>query len=136
MAVVVFKMITLVFEGVESFIFNFPTGTATVDHSGQVQFAEGEIGNPDEMQGAIAFDFPIFKKVDQNILVGGIQRNLIDEAKTIGASPLLLFILSCCTPLLRLTHRVKQKSVIAFFNTQDKAKFMLLQGFDMRRIGT
>ena len=37
-------------------------------------------------------DFPVFHKVDPHILVGRIERHIVDEAKTMGHTLFLNFI--------------------------------------------
>ena len=62
---VVFQAITLVFQGVERFVLDLPTGTATTHDGVNRLGCQRHVGDPGEvLHIAIGMDFPIFEDVD------------------------------------------------------------------------
>ena len=56
MAEVVFDMVALVFKGIETFVFHFPSGTAAFDQVDHVVFGDVDIGDPAVVIGAFGTD--------------------------------------------------------------------------------
>jgi len=63
------EMIALVFEGIESFIFDLPACTAASHKFIGIAFCYGKISNPTKMLRFFGLDFPVFQKINQQILV-------------------------------------------------------------------
>ena len=62
MAEIVFDMVALIFKRIESFIFNFPAGTAGFDQLNDILFVYRLIGYPAVVIGCFPFTYkPIFK---------------------------------------------------------------------------
>ena len=124
-SVVMFKVVTLILEGIEGFIFDFPTGTSTPHQVKNVDFGYRQIGNPAKVLDFVSLDFPIFNEVDQHILIGGIQGNLVDETKTMGHTLTGYFIFCCLSSLMSPFHLLKQKNVVFWFNPQNETQIVL-----------
>ncbi len=130
MPVVMFKMIALIFEGVEGFIFNLPTRPSTFHYDADIPFFQGEIGNPAKMAYFVAVDFPVFQKVNQYILIALVQGNLIDKPIAMNGISFSLFIHSCFVRFMRGVYIIEQTGVIALFDTQYKTKISRFECFD------
>ena len=61
---VVLEMIALVFEGIEGLILDFPTCPPAPAQNEGVVFVDGKVGDPTEMAGGVAVDFPVFEEID------------------------------------------------------------------------
>ena len=61
---VVLEMIALVFEGIEGLILDFPTCPPAPAQSEGVVLVNDEVGDPTEMAGGVAVDFPVFEEID------------------------------------------------------------------------
>jgi hypothetical protein len=62
-------MIALIFQGIEGFILDLPTGTPTAHDLIRIVFCHSKIGNPAELRHLIWSNFPVFYKINQQILV-------------------------------------------------------------------
>lgn len=71
-AVIVLEVVPLVFQSVESFIFDFPPGPASPHDPIDVVLTQWDVGNPAETLGDFAGYLPVFEDVDQDIGVGCI----------------------------------------------------------------
>ncbi len=135
MAVVVFKMIALVLEGIEGLIFNLPAGATAPHQLKDIGCRDREIGDPAKMLDFVPVNFPIFNEVDQQVRVRGVQRDLIDEPKSMNDPFHLAFVLGHLTGLVGRGDRFKQKGVVAFFDPHNVAQVVLFEFLQMGRIG-
>ena len=133
---VMFKMIALILEAVEGFIFNLPAGASAAHQGIGIAFADGEVCNPGEMAGFIPLDFPVFQEVDPHIGIRFVERHIVEKTKTM-AYPLGLHLkLRCFALRMALMEVIKQISVVARLDTQDETQIVTFEFFDVRCIGT
>jgi len=79
--VVVLKVVSLVFEGIEGFVFHLPPSTACAHDGIGVFPSKGEIRNPAKVLGALGAFFPVFQDIDQKILIGCVDGHTVHKAK-------------------------------------------------------
>ena len=73
-AEVVFEVVTLIFEGVERLVFNFPAGTAGLDQLNDVMFTDLLVGYPTVVISGFLIHFePVLKKID----LVGVSINIV-----------------------------------------------------------
>ncbi len=80
-AEVMFKMITLVFKSIEGFIFDLPSRTTASHQLVCIVLFYDKISHPTEMLCFFRCNFPIFQKVNQYILVRGVERYMVKESE-------------------------------------------------------
>lgn len=131
-----FQMIVLIFEAVEGLIFDFPAGAPPAHQFADIEFGYAEVGDLTEVLSLAGGDFPIFDEIDQKVLMGSVQGQLIDEPEAVDDPFEVLFIERGLTRLMRPCNIIKHKGVIAFFDPQNVGELVLLQFSNMRRIGT
>ncbi len=73
---IMFKLISLVLEGIKSLVFDFPAGAPAAHNTFHIPFADLEMGHPAEMLGLIGSNFPILNEIDQHVWVGSVQKAL------------------------------------------------------------
>ena len=101
------------------------------------QRTDWEVRHPGEMLGFLLTNFPILHKVDQHLLVGSIQRHLVEKPKAHQSHPFLFDFISLHPPcLFSLMYKLKQKGMISFFNSQDEMHIVFLQLGNMWGVGT
>ena len=67
MTKVVFEMVALVLERIESLVLDFPACPTAAHQRVGIVFVNREISDPTEMANFIAFDFPVFQKIDAHM---------------------------------------------------------------------
>jgi len=83
MTKVVLKLIPLILERIEGFVFDFPACPSPAHQVICVVPADGEVGDPAKMAGFFAFDLPVFQKVDAHIGIRLVQRHIIEKTKAV-----------------------------------------------------
>jgi hypothetical protein len=80
--IIVLEIVPLVLEGVESFILDFPSGTAGPHKLEHVFFGDRYINNPTEFRDLFIFVYlPVFEHVDQQVRMAFIKGNLVHKTK-------------------------------------------------------
>lgn len=133
---VVLEMIALIFEGVEGLILDFPTCPSAPAQGVDVVLVNGEVGDPTEMAGGVAVDFPVFEEIDPQMGIRFVQGDIVEKAKAMGDTLTGELKLSRAPLGLSLRHIVEQIAVVARFDTQDKAQLVALQLLDVGSIRT
>lgn len=77
--VVMLDVVALVFQSVESFVFNFPAGAATFDHVPDVFPGDGQIGHPTVVIGgfSLSIDDPVLEKIYLIGIWGRVERHVV-----------------------------------------------------------
>ena len=116
--VIVTEIVALIFEGVEGFIFDFPTGSPPSHNRIECPFGQRQIGtrSATEMAYLVPLDFPVFQKVDQHLLMTLIQGHLIDEPVAVKNLTVLVFISYGLARFAGSIYIIEQKGVIALFD--------------------
>ena len=83
-AVVVFEMVALVLERVEGFVFDFPAGASSSHNDIDGIGGEGLIGDPGEVRFFLWTDLPVFHKVDAELGMAAVERQVMDPAEAMG----------------------------------------------------
>jgi len=124
------EMIALVFEGIESLIFNLPAYSTALHKFIGIVICYSKISNPTEMLRFFGRDFPVFQEVNQQILIWFIQRDLVKEKETMRFLGIIVVdqiklngfvILSC------FFHFFEQERMIALFDTQNVMKIVFFR---------
>lgn len=86
-AAVMAEIVSLIFQGVEGFVFDAPTGTTSAHNLVCIFACDREIGNLTEIEFlSFGINLPIFKYIDQKIRVRFIESKPVDQAKGVGHS--------------------------------------------------
>jgi hypothetical protein len=81
MAVVVFKIIPLVFQRIERFVFDLPPGASSPHEVKDVALAHAQVRHPTEVLNLAIADLPVLDKIDPYVDVRGIEWHIIDKPK-------------------------------------------------------
>src|SRR3989339_532926 len=136
--IAVLNMITLVFERIEGFVFDLPSGAATPHQFPYVLFGNGHIGYPAVMIGGFPFfiGHPVLKKIDLFSLTGTIERHivypLISVTFALAVAKLKLFGLSHGDDLI---DPFKQGFVVCGFGYENIGHAVCLESVDKRLLG-
>src|SRR2546425_12796605 len=138
MAVVVLKVVALIFQRIERLIFNLPPRPATAHEFIDVPRTHPYIRHPTEVLDRILANLPVLYEVDPDVGSRGIKRHGIDKAKPMldtcgtvmpcirGQAPGFLSGLSLC----------EERGMIAFFDPEHRVATVIVQGLDVGSIGT
>ena len=80
MAVVVLKVVALIFEGIARLMFNLPPCTATSHQAIHRALAHPQVCDPAQVLGLPIASLPIRNKIDPHVHVRGIERPIVDKA--------------------------------------------------------
>lgn len=93
MTVVVFQVITLIFQRVEGFVLDFPASTPGAHHLRHVIGSYGEVSDAGIGKGfSVWLNLPIINKIDLQFLVFMVRRYTV--SKPVAPDPPLSFICS------------------------------------------
>src|SRR2546426_4525110 len=81
MAVVVLKVVALIFQRIERFIFNLPPRPATAHELIDVTPAYPQVRHPTEVLHLVLADLPILDDIDPHVRSRCIERHVIDKPK-------------------------------------------------------
>lgn len=132
MTKVVLNMVTLIFQGVECFIFNFPAGSARFDQLNDICFADRLVGDPTVMIGGLVTGIkPILEEINMVRIAAPVERYLVDpsiymlSAFIVGESE----IFALAKPV-EFIDPFKQHFVVGGFGYQDKSEPVMFQCVD------
>src|SRR6266436_404648 len=127
MAVVMLKVIALIFQCVEGLIFYLPPRPATTHQGIDVAFAHPKVGHPTEVLYLLSANFPVLKKVHPHVRVRGVERDVIDKAKAMHEtrSTVVPLIRGDASSLLGRFDLPEQIGMIPFFHPQDIPEIMV-----------
>src|SRR5215468_3659784 len=138
MAIVVLKVIALIFQRIERLIFSLPPRSSTAHELIDVPLAHAQVRHPAAVLDLVRAYFPILDAMDSHGRSRGMERHLVDKAKpmhhTRGAvMPLIKgHALACLSSL----HLLEQRGMSAFFHSENIVATGLMQGLDVGGIGT
>src|SRR6266446_1350392 len=115
MAVVVLKVVALIFQRIERFIFNLPPRPATAHELIDVTLAYPQVRHPTEVLHLVLADLPILDEMDPHVRSRCIERVVYDLFREFSQPTLKHRSLFCClssreqiperlTALLTLKH--------------------------------
>src|SRR5882672_3284582 len=81
MPVVVLKVIALVFQRIEGFIFDLPPGSSTSHETKDVARVHPQVRHPPEVLDLVMTNFPVLDAMDPDVRVRSIAWYVIDKAK-------------------------------------------------------
>src|SRR5262249_2120877 len=138
MPIVVFKMIPLVFQRIERFVFDLPPGSSSPHEVKDVALAHAYVRYPTEVLDLGIADLPVLDEIDPHVDVRGIEWHLIDKPKAMEhpGSTVVSFIIGHASSLLCRLYLLEQKGMIAFFDPKDIVQIVMLQRLDVWSIGT
>src|SRR5262245_32077577 len=121
MAIVVFKMVALVFQRIERLIFNLPPGSPSPHEVKDSALTHPQVRYPTKMLDFVRTTLPVLDKVAPHIRVRGVERHVIDKAKAMAktCSTVVAFIVEHTPRVLRRLHLLEQKGMIACFAPED-----------------
>lgn len=132
------EIVTLVFQGVEGFVLDFPASPATSHDLVSVAAGNLEVGNPSEVPGITAIGFPVFKEIDPDILIGLVDRQVVGEPKEMTNTRISFVpgvMLDGFAFFNGFREAFEEIGVIPFFGAEDKMAPMGFEIPDMWRIG-
>ena len=136
--IIVLEIVALIFQSVESLVFDFPPTTPSTHDLIGIVASDLKIGNPGEILGPIAIGFPVFEDVDQEVLIGLVEWNIVHIPKEM-VNPWILLILDFVHGGLAVVDRfgdaAEEKGVIALFDSEDKMAVVLLEIPDVWSVG-
>src|SRR5215831_7636893 len=138
MAVVVLKVIALIFQRIERLIFNFPSRPATAHEGINIACMYSQVRHPAEVLHLRIAYFPILEEIDPNVRLRSIEWHVIDKAKAMHETcrTLMPLIIGDAASLFGRLDLLEQIGMVAFFDPENIAEIMVVQDRDMRRIGT
>ena len=77
--IVVFKIVALVFEGIDGFILYFPAGAPSSHDLIGVAAGDLKIGDPREIFALLILALPVFEDVDAKVLVALVEGDIVKE---------------------------------------------------------
>src|SRR6266851_5840555 len=81
MAIVVLKMVALIFQRIERLIFNLPPRPATAHEFRDVPRTHPYIRHPTEVLDRVPANLPVIYEVDLDVGSRGMKRHVIEKAK-------------------------------------------------------
>ena len=120
---VVFQAVSLIFQGVERFVFDLPPGPATTHDGVNRLGCQPQVGDPREiLQLAIGMDFPIFEYINQLVRVRLIQGKTYVPSKVVQNACLGVDLgeSRCSVRVIGFTNVSEQEGVIARFDTKNE----------------
>jgi hypothetical protein len=138
MPVVVLKIIALVFQRIQGLVFDLPPGTSPLHEPLHVALAHAYVCHPTEVLDLGLASLPVLDEMDLHVRIRLIERHVIDKAKAMDnpGGAVMSFIIGDAPSLLRCLHLLDQKGMVAFFDTQNVVKIVVVQDLNMRSIGT
>ena len=82
-AEVVLEVVSPVFERVQNFVLDFPSGAAAPHDVIDVVLGDGEVGYPREVLGLFSALLPVFQDIDEDVLFGFIEREAAGGPKQV-----------------------------------------------------
>src|SRR5262252_10112387 len=118
MAVVVFKVIALVFQRVEGCVFDFPPGATTSHEVKDIPFGHPQVGDPAEVLDLVLAELPVLDKIDSYLRVRRIERDIVDKTKAMDhACGAVVPLISGDVPrVLRGLDVLEQRGMITSFD--------------------
>lgn len=137
-AKVVLEVISLILEGVEGFVFDFPAGAPAPHDVVDIVLGQGEVGNPTEVLGLLAVILPVFQDVDEEVFVGFIERETVGEPEEVVHTRIFWIREVVLDGLSRLhggVQATKEVFVIVFFDAEDEVAPCVQDVTDVGSIG-
>src|SRR5215470_13062288 len=82
MAVVVLEVIALVFQGMEGLIVDLPPGATAPHEVKDIPCVHSQVCAPAAVLDLVLAHLPVLDHMDPSVWVGGIERDIIDKAKS------------------------------------------------------
>src|SRR6266446_3613398 len=121
MAIVVLKVVALVFQWIERLICNFPPRPAAAHERRDVTLAYPQVRHPTEVLDLVRANLPILKEVDPHVRSRCIERHVIDKAKAMDhpGRAVMPLIRGDAPRFFGCLHVLEQRGMIAFFDPED-----------------
>src|SRR5262245_31539416 len=138
MPIIVLKVVALIFQRIERLIFNLPPGSSTPHEVKDIALAHPQVGDPTEVLDLVLAYLPVLDEIDPYVQVRGIEWHIIDKPKAMDhpGSAVVSLIIGHAPGVLRRLYLLEQKGMIAFFDSEDIVQSVVVQGLDVRSIGT
>src|SRR5712691_6144364 len=138
MPVIVFAVVALMFQRIERFICNLPSGSAASHEVIDVTLAHPDGRHPTKVLDAVSPTFPVLDEMDLHVRVRCIERPVIDEANPMhNPRGAVMPLVRGDTPsVLRCLHLREPSGMIAFFAPQNIVQTVRVQGLEVRGLGT
>ena len=146
-SIVVFEMVTLIFQGVEGLVLDLPAGPSTAHDGVHVVGRQHEVGDPTEMldfadsfdflDDLRGMDFPVVEHVDQVVGVRFIERHAAVEAKVMqdARGRIVQGEGLCLAGFVVGSQVLEQKSVVAWLDADDVVRAGTAQVVQVRGVG-
>jgi hypothetical protein len=138
MAVGVCKILTLVFQRLERFVFDLPPGSSSPHAMKDVALAHAQVRHPTDVLALAIASLPVRDTLDPYVYVRGIAWHLMDKPKAMDnpSSTVVSFIMGHAPGMLRRLSLLEPKALIAFFDPQARGQIVMWQRLEGRSMGT
>ena len=138
MPLVGLTVIALVFQRVEGLICDLPPGSPTPHEVQDIPFGHPQVGDPADVLDLVLVHLPVCDKMDPHLYVRRIEGDVIEKTKPMHqpCGAVVPFIRGNAPSVLRGLALLEQIGMIAFFHPEDRVEIVILQGLNVRGIGT
>src|SRR6266567_2697048 len=118
MAIVVLKVIALVFQRIAGLIFDLPPGSSPSHEMIHVALTHAEIGHPAEVLDLVIAYLPVLDEMDPHVRTRRIERHVIDKAEAMDhpCGAVVTLIVGDPSSVLCGLHLLEQIGMIPFFH--------------------
>src|SRR5215471_4069074 len=126
MAVVVLKVIALIFQRVERLMFDLPPRSAPAHEGIHVACTYPYVCHPTEVLHLLIAHFPVLDEIDSDVRLRGIEWYVVDKAKAMHepSSAIVPLIQGDTARLFGPLYQLEQIGMITFFDPQDIAEIV------------
>src|SRR6266849_6604780 len=138
MTVIVVEVVPLVFQGIERLIFNFPPCSPPSHQLADVVLRHSKVRYPAEMLDFVLAHLPVLNEIHSHVGARLVEWHVIDKAKLMcnACGAVMPLISGKASLSLGHLHLLKQIRMIACFAPKNVVTAVIVQGFNVRRIGT
>ena len=138
MAIVVFKVIALIFQRIERLICNFPPRPSSPHELRDVTLTHPQVRYPTAVLDPILAALPVLDDIDPYVRSRGIERYVVHKAKPMHnpCGAVVPLIIAHAPSVFRRLHLIAQRGMIAFFDPEDRVTTVIVEGLDVGGIGT
>ena len=138
MTVIMLEVVALIFQRMERLMFDLPPGPTTPHEGHNGTLVDPQVCHPAEVLDLVSADLPVLNTIDSHVRIRFMERDLIDQPKPVDQTcgAVVPCIISGVPSLLSRLHLLEQKSLIAFFDPENRVQMVVLQGLDVGCICT
>ena len=134
----VLTVVALIFQRLERLIFHLPPRPSPSHEAKDMAYAYPQVGHPTAVLDLVLAYLPVLDDIDPHIDIRSMERHIMDKPQAMDnpGSAVVSLIRGHASGVLRPLHLPEQKGMIAFFDSKDRVQSVVVQGLDVRSIGT